>query len=230
MHFQHQFQQASSHYRYQERLLHQMHFIEKETSYAFSLNAIADAHLHYPNGISLHPLPGYVFLYTVSGHAILHCNNHSYTLNSNSMIWIPCSESFHVEITQTNEDWHVFMIFASGDSFDSYYNDYIECGVATITTAHSPNIFQIIQEVYSYATSDNPEGPLMLSKLLSDLVTALVLDRQIQSHYGEGPKQIINIIHYIQNHYREHLTLDSIANHFVLSKYSLSRDFSNHMN
>ena len=71
---------------------------------------------------------------------------------------------------------------------------------------------------------------MIFPKLLCDLVTYLTLDRSILNRYGEEPEHIIQIINYIQKHYSEKITLDSLASHFALSKYSLSRSFTYFMN
>ena len=230
MNFNILFYQASSHSRYQENLLKQMHFPEENTKYAFTLNGITNTCFHYPNGISLNPMPCYAFLYTSSGKAALHYCNGAYPLAADTTAWIDCSKGFQVEITETRQDWRFFLVFASGSSISNYYEDFLTNGGITISSKNSPSISVIFHQLYSNAISQTEYSPLIYSKLLCDLMTSLTLDRFIQSRYGEEPEHIIKVIHYIQEHYAEKITLDTIANHFAISKYSLPRDFSTYMN
>lgn len=230
MNFNILFYQASSHFRYQENLLKQMHFPEENTRYAFTLNGIANTSFHYPNGISLNQMPCYAFLYTSSGKAALQYNSQAYSLDADTAAWIDCSKGFQVEITETRQDWRFFLVFASGNSISDYYEDFLTNGGITISAKNSPAISAIFHQLYSNTISQTDCSPLIYSKLLCDLITSLTLDRFIQSRYGEVPEHIIKVIHYIQEHYTEKITLDTIANYFAISKYSLSRDFTTYMN
>lgn len=222
--------QASSHFRYQENLLKQMHFPEENNRYAFTLNGITNTSFHYPNGISLNAMPCFAFLYTSSGRAALHYDSQAYPLTADTTAWIDCSRGFRVEITETRQDWHFFLVFASGSTISNYYEDFLTNEGITISSKNSPSISVIFHQLYSNAISRTDYSPLIYSKLLCDLMTSLTLDRFIQSRYGEEPEHIIKVIHYIQEHYAEKITLDTIANHFAISKYSLSRDFTSYMN
>lgn len=229
MNFLNQFENASRHFRYQRLLLEHTLFPPEESRYAFTLNAITKARFHYPNGISLKSLPCYALLYTIEGTVSLSSGSQTVTLTADTTVWFDCSEGFRIEITATNQDWDFILLFASGASLPNYHADFIADNDNTIPLIHSANIPTLFHQIYSNTASGTKESAIIFSKLLCDLMTTLVLDRSIQTQYGEKPEYIIRIIHYIETHYQEKLTLDSIASHFTLSKYSLSRTFTTYM-
>ncbi|MCD7735790.1 MAG: AraC family transcriptional regulator [Lachnospiraceae bacterium] len=76
-------------------------------------------------------------------------------------------------------------------------------------------------------------NPAESSKALTGSLLSLILCRLFSElsleDYREQPPQDIpgGVIAYIANHYLEEITLTSVANHFGIGKYSLSRIFSN---
>lgn len=230
MNFSNQFENASRHFRYQKLLLDHTIFPQNESKYAFILHAITNARFHYPNSISLKALPCYAFLHTTSGTVSLLYGNQTVILTAGTTAWFDCSEGFQIKITATNRDWNFILAFASGSSLPDYHADFIAGNDIIISPLHSSNIATLFEQLHSNAASGSKESSIICSKLLCDLATSLVLDRSIHTQYGEKPEYIVHIIQYIEAHYQEKLTLDSIANHFTLSKYSLSRAFTTHMN
>lgn len=230
MNFQNLFQDASKHFRYQKHLLEQIIFPDSEADYAFTLHAILKARFHYPNGISLKSLPCYAFLYIFDGTAALHLNDRTLPLTRDTTAWFNCTDGFEMNITKTNQDLDFILVFASGYSLANYYAAFTRDDSNTINSRNSPAIPVTFHQIYSNAISNPDETYIIFPKLLCDLMTSLVLDRLIQLRYGEEPDHIIKIINYIQKHYTERITLDSIASHFAVSKYSLSRDFTSYMN
>lgn len=221
--------EASRHFRYQNQILENMIFPKFCPKYAFTLHAITKSRLHYPYGISFTALPCYAFLYTFEGTAGLRIDNRYYHLTKDISAWFNCSHGFDIEITKTNQDWDFIMIFASGESMRAYHDDFAESSNVTISSQHSPAITAAFRQIYSNAISGQEETSLIFPKLLCDLMTYLTMDRFIHNQYGETPEHIIHIINYIQKHYAEKISLDSLANHFATSKYSLSRDFTAYM-
>lgn len=219
-------EQASKHFRYSNRVLECMLYPEADSRYAFSLHAITNTRFHYPYGISLKPLPCYAILYTFDGVAKLRLENRSYTLTKDVTAYFDCACGFDIEITDTARDWDFTLAFISGDSLPYYYADFARENEVTISSQHSPAIASTFGQLYSNAISRQEGSALIFSKLICDLMTYLTLDRSILSEYGETPDHIIQIISYIKEHYMEKITLDSIAAHFAMSKYTLSRDFT----
>lgn len=221
---------ATSHYRYQSTLLKQVIVPEENTRYAFTLHAITRLDYRYPKFLSLHPLPGYAFIYTTAGSATLHYRGQHYPLEASTTAWVDCASDFQIELHNTNRDWNSILLFASGSTLAHYYEDFSINGDVTISSLHSPSIAMIFEQLYTNANTDIEDQALITSKLLCDLSTSLTLDRNIQNRNEEKPTHIIDIVHYIQDHYFERITLEDIASHFALSKYSLSREFTKYMN
>ncbi|MGN0496253.1 MAG: helix-turn-helix domain-containing protein [Lachnospiraceae bacterium] len=233
MDFKEQLYVASSNSRYKERILESMIIPNPCNSYAFCLHALTKTHGHYPYELAFTSIPAYAFIYTISGNANLYVNQQIYELEQDSIAWFDCSNGFHTEITKTNIDWEFMLLFASGDTMPNYHNIFCINHGLTISTRHSPNIPTVLHQLYSNIISIQESefhGAIIYSKLICDLCTYLTLDRTIHNQYGEVPKQIVQVISYIRNHYAEKITLDSLSVHFATSKFTLSREFSNYMN
>lgn len=230
MNFLNHFENASSHFRYQKLLLEHTIFLPEESRYAFTLNAITKARFHYPYGISMKAIPCYALLYTTEGSVSLLYGTQIVTVTAGTTAWFDCSDGFEIQITATNQDWDFILLFVSGTSISDYYVDFVSDNNNTLSLNHSANIPVLFRQIYSNAASSSKESAIIFSKLLCDLMTSLVLDRSIHAQYGEKPEYIIRIINYIETHYQEKITLDSISSHFTLSKYSLSRAFTTYMN
>lgn len=68
----------------------------------------------------------------------------------------------------------------------------------------------------------------LISSLLSLMLCRLSPNLQLTDYQNQPPQDLVcEIIAYIASHFQEELTLTSVANHFGIGKYHLSRIFSN---
>lgn len=72
------------------------------------------------------------------------------------------------------------------------------------------------------------ENHTLISSFLSLMLCQLFPKLQLTDYQNQPPQDLVcEIIAYIASHFQEELTLTSVANHFGIGKYHLSRIFSN---
>lgn len=86
----------------------------------------------------------------------------------------------------------------------------------------------VIQRIEELATRQTlGEVPEFLSHAYSDMVLGLILDRYEPTVLDNGSNDlVISVINYIDEHYKDDITLEKISSHFGYSKYHFSRLFN----
>ncbi len=185
--------------------------------------------VQFPFYLECAPFKHYLLLHTVSGEGKIVYNMCSYDLKPNSIIFIDCQAGFRLDLVSANH-WFFNLIVIDGSStcayFETYHqNHYFICNLKPLS--HIP---QIIDKLLQITDSDSMENVFITSKLITDLLTDLILAKDADIHHTTNlPKYLIQIKSLFDSNYKEHFNLDDLAQTYNISKYKIIRDFSTYL-
>ena len=88
----------------------------------------------------------------------------------------------------------------------------------------------LCEEYYGKKFAGEVSAYSLLLQILVQINRLTHANDPVDSEEFSTPTLVTDILSYINDHFTEKLTLDSIANHFFVSKYYLSREFKNAVN
>lgn len=100
---------------------------------------------------------------------------------------------------------------------------------------HNEDFFTICRKIITERSANQPGHELMLKSLVTELIVLLLRDKYALTHQNtavalskeeQDKQQLVNdIIHYLEAHYPEDITLNSLAQNYFISPTNLSRVF-----
>ena len=194
----------------------------------FYLHFIHEIDVIFPFVLECTSFDGYLMIYTKEGNSLLTYNEATYRLNPHTLTFVHCNTSFKLELAQST-CWKADLLMLNGLSMASYYQ--------TITSNHhylfepSPalNVSLLIHKLYDFFINTNPTNEFVISKLITDLLTNLILTKDINESSSPAiPKYLTQIKEYMDLNYSIHINLDELAKLYHVSKYKIIRDFQMH--
>lgn len=175
----------------------------------------------------LHLHPQLELLLVRSGELTIYVRDRAETLTAGSLAVIFPNQIHSYSETDFPES-HITMVISdlayTGGYIDKLMNHHPEDPFISVKQLH-PNIFYAMEEMAKEYQADRnsavyaPLIQLVIARVLPDLV----LKRNRSSDYQELTWKIV---HYVNEHFYEPLTLESVAREIGVNKYHLSRVFS----
>lgn len=181
---------------------------------------------------SMHYHAHYEILYIYQNERILSCENKTYQLNKNSIALIP-PYILHKTYSGYCFPQSKFMINFTAD-FISKINQSLNIDIIKIFNSLNPVISLsdsdadcIISMMQSISSSFNPANPYDEQIFLCKLIALLTFLSKNVSPETSANNITEKITKYLQQNYTQKLTLQDIADKFFISKYQVSRLFTN---
>jgi len=178
----------------------------------------------------LHYHAHYEILHVTDGERYLFINNHKYMLNKNCIALIP---AYVPHFTGTDEDTpqtRVMINFES--SFINSISDRLNvdplfcfeslCPVINLDS-HIDEISQLLYKLVGF--SENKDKRFSLERSVLTLTDLLLCLCEIAGTTSSCNRSFFNIIRYVEKHFSEKVTLDSLSEEFYISKYTVLRYF-----
>lgn len=167
----------------------------------------------------------YEILYTYNGSGILEYEGRTYHLSKGDGFFIDCRKPHHYYTDGTfwvHSDLHfngyvsdaLFREFSS-DQDVSFHESGTKYQTLLETLARIWNTFQSYKH-------------LQFSNYISEIITYLLLQKDIKKSGSTMPETFIYLIKYIEHNFSQDLTLDYLADFCSMSKYHLCREFKKH--
>lgn len=102
-----------------------------------------------------------------------------------------------------------------------------------LTPEQQITIRNLMESIFQESGSDSFGSDLLRENLATQLLVQI--NRLAELHSSEpdpfvhSSRMVSDVVDYVNQHYREKLTLDDLAEHFYVSKYHLSHEFRKHM-
>lgn len=194
----------------------------------FYIQEIGHFHTHPPYYTERAHLDSFLLVFTVNGAGKLTYRNKTYSLKSRRIFFIDCLNE-HRYWTEPGETWELLWVHFNGHAARGYFEWFAEEHGPILDLPPDSPIPHLIRQMIQLQKQKSRIHELMGSKLLVDMLTASLLDRQpSETAVTEMPAFIRGLVQEIDQHYRQRLTLDRLARQFNVSKYHLAKEFKRH--
>lgn len=175
---------------------------------------------HYTEGSDLALV---YIIYTVSGCADLSFRDNKYKLNQGSMVIINCDD-YHHYINNYDTPWHFFKIAIEGTSLKVF--DFLINGSRLRIFDMSYNIF--INLFNKLKVNLNENQPLSVVSNSLEITKFLSMCAE-NLKYEKKENAVETAMKYMNERYKQSITLDELAKSVNISKYHLIRMFKSHL-
>lgn len=172
-------------------------------------------------------LLSYLFFVVLKGSGTLVYDNTEYTLHEGDCVFIDCRKAY--SHCSSQDLWTLRWVHFYGPSMHNIYEKYLQRGgLPCFPSAECSEYANLLQELFSIASSDSYVKDMEINATLSSLLTYLMQESwHPDSHRqnASGKRNLREIKDYIDLHYSQKITLDDLAGHFFINKFYLSRLF-----
>ena len=191
------------------------------------LMAFLRQHINTHFHLQVRSMPCFCIIYTSNGICNLKYDSFDYALPAESIVFLDCQKGF--QLYRSNLDsWSSYIILLDGPSVPFFYSLYYKDEIAGFLLPPASSFPDKINQLASYALSswDNTTSELLLNKLLTDILTTLLFEKDTNSAIHKPlPNHIIKALSFIDQHFTETICLDDIADALNISKYTLAHDY-----
>lgn len=150
-----------------------------------------------------------------------------YPLEAGDVVFIDCMKPY-AHSTRREELWTLRWCHFYGPSLPAVYAKYCERGgEPVIRPGDSAPFVRLLTRLQETAGSDDYIRDMRINEELSGLLTCLMEESWHQGRHQGGSRKmdVAQVKAYLDGHYREKLTLESVAEYFFINKYYLARLF-----
>jgi Response regulator containing CheY-like receiver domain and AraC-type DNA-binding domain len=172
-------------------------------------------------------LDSFLFFIVREGSGTILYNKTSYPLSAGDCAFIDCSQGYS-QYSSANHLWSLTWVHFNGQNMKDIYQKFSERSGKPVFHASQTNSYtDLISSIFSLASSQEYVKDMSLNASLSALLTYIMKDCWVYANdKNNKPKKNIEEIHsYIDDHYKEKISLEALADHFYINKFYLTRIF-----
>ncbi len=191
------------------------------------LQETGSLHALFPHTSSRQNLSSYLFFLVTEGTGTLVYNGTTYELSNGDCVFINCRNPY--SHASSEHLWSLSWCHFYGSNLNGIYNKYIERGGRPVFRPVDMKPYQsILGDIYSTASSASYTRDMQIYSQLTSLL-ALIMEEswhpENQENLSAQKRDMLEIKDYIDSHYTEKITLESLASTFYISKHYLARCF-----
>lgn len=171
-------------------------------------------------------LDSFLIVFVEKGEGVFHYSGKDYYVKENDLVFINCQKDYF-HISDDKHPWTLKWIHFNGPNIGSYFDIYInENNSILINNFNIQEFSTHFNELRSKADRNELEIEFTISLLINQILTSLINsifnnNLTIQKKYFK----IEALKEYIDQNFKDKLTLDFLADKFFISKYHMSREF-----
>ncbi len=201
-------------------------------------NDLHDDRLNYK--VKSHTHNYYEFYFFLEGDVSIRIDGIEYPLKTGNMILIPPMIPHQAMIHNASIPYRRFVFWISEDFFRQLQKEsedyiyvihqvqkkktYIYSYDRIIFHELQSKIFQLLEEIHSSRFGKNIQISLFVHELLL-YINRTIYEKDHPEIYKETQNLYQNLLHYIESHLEEELSLDKLAHEFYISKYYIAHLF-----
>lgn len=175
-------------------------------------------------------LQSYLCFMVEDGEGELVYEGKKYELKTGDVVFIDCRKAYsHSTGMNLNAGlWSLRWCHFYGPSMPAIYAKYCERGgLPVIRGADVSQYAAILTDIYTLASSSDYIRDMRINGKLNDLLTLLMESSWHRGAHTNAPKKMdISLVKsFLDEHYKEKLSLESVASHFFIDKHYLARLF-----
>lgn len=171
-------------------------------------------------------LSSYLCFIVLDGKGILNYEGKEYLLNKGDVAFIDCTKPYS-HTTVEPDLWSLQWCHFNGNTMKLIYEKYRDRGGSPVIHAFHMNQFtELLSSLYDVSISDDSLRDMHINEKLNRLVTLIMEEAEIRDTVSERKKLDINRVRkYLDEHYKERITLDDLSSSFFINKFYLTRVF-----
>lgn len=191
-------------------------------------------------------LQSYLCFMVEDGEGELVYEGKKYDLRSGDVVFIDCRKAYSHSTGNSSIDdrssvgnahstekdggklWSLRWCHFYGPSMPAIYAKYCERGGLPVIRGADVNQYvNLLTDIYTIASSSDYIRDMRINGRLNDLLTLLMESSWHQGNTSNAPKKMdISLVKsFLDEHYKEKLSLESVAGHFFIDKHYLARLF-----
>lgn len=170
-------------------------------------------------------LHSFLIVYTLSGHGTLRYNGSSYTLSANQIFFIDCRAHHYYECVN-NDGWEMLWLHFNGNGALGYYETFAKSALPVLTFGDSFFMESSLRRIVSLTAKKDVHSDILCSNIIINVVTHLLICSSNENlSLSAMPQYLKYIGKYLEQHFKELISLDALSMDCDVSKYHLSREF-----
>lgn len=201
---------------------------------AISYSAEAAEHLIYLKAAGNFNLPpgstysqknfhSYLLLYNCHGQAEIIFGEHQYDFKENQLCLIDCRNEYSLYCPTACEFQSLFF---DGYPVLYYYDLFTSRSQPVVTLPKNSSLPQLLTNL---SGQNFIHAELNNAKLLTDLLTNLIIFCDTQSEDINLPSWLVQLRDHLNSNYNEHFSLDELSEQVNINKYQICRDFKKYL-
>ena len=175
-------------------------------------------------------LQSYLCFVVEDGEGTLTYEGRQYDLKVGDVVFIDCRKAYSHSTGGTASErlWSLRWCHFYGPSMPAIYAKYCERGgLPAIRGADVSQYAAILTDIYALASSSDYIRDMRINGRLSDLLTLLMESSWHYESHNSAPKKMdVSLVRsFLDEHYSEKLSLESVASRFFIDKHYLARLF-----
>lgn len=178
-------------------------------------------------------LQSYLIKLCVSGEGMLDYGGESYVIRPGQLFWINCRRLQYYRTSSRSGDWRVIWVHFHGVPCEGYYQLFLAqndgCPVVDLGQGvECRSLLEMLIRLYrdgGNTLQDDVQASSLLTQLMCRLIQA-VGQRSGRAHL---PEYVTDARSYINMHYADRITLDSLSQLFNINKFYMQKLFKQHM-
>lgn len=172
-------------------------------------------------------LASFLFFCVKSGSGTLEYEGEIYSLSAGDCVFLDCNKTY---AHKTSDDlWCLQWTHFDGPNLAQIYDKFATENLSPVFRPFYLNPYEtLLTDLHTLATINNSAAEMRISEKLMALLAQITID--CENHYSNKtlPSKsgaLIDIKKYLDEHFREKITLDELAGIFYIDKYYLTRRF-----
>lgn len=139
--------------------------------------------------------------------------------------FLDCTNEY-THISSEDEPWELLWLHFYGPQTDAYYTLFREQHNFHFRSAHFAELSSAIWSVIHYHEEKADDADLLTAQQIMNILTLICTEStETNAAASALSDKLRDIVHYLDEHYTEDISLDGLAEQFYISKYYLSREF-----
>jgi AraC-like DNA-binding protein len=172
-------------------------------------------------------LNSFLLVYTLSGTGKLIYLGKEYIINQGQLLFIDCM-NHHFYETDSDNLWEIQWLHFNGSTSKGYYDYFASLSSPVVTLESNTQIPYLLNQILQLHQTKDLMKEILTSQYLLMIMTELIVQHHQKYDLFSMPEPIQIIQSFIEHHFSENITLDSIAHAASMSKYHLSKLFKKH--
>jgi AraC-like DNA-binding protein len=170
----------------------------------------------------------FLFFIVTKGSGILSYDDKEYTLHAGDCVFIDCKKAYS-QSSSKDDLWSLKWTHFYGFSMNGIYEKYIERGGQPVFSPKECEIFsELLTSLFKLAGSEDYIRDMKINEKITSLLTLIMAESwhpENSTRAGLKKQSLNHVKAYLDEHYKERITLDSLADRFYINKFYLTRTF-----